>query len=135
MAVFILAYLLVPIAYAVWLKNYQTSRMLWLILLSASIFLGISPLVAAVYLFVVYKESRNPQKTAKGTVAYGPDGSYTVYKVEDTMNAPSAGRTAFKIIGGLIAGLALSFGLLIVGMILLFTLAPSIACGGSSKCY
>jgi hypothetical protein len=44
--------------------------------------------------------------------------------------------TVFRVIGGVVAGAAMAFGLLIVAVIVLFMMAPSIACGGSSKgCY
>lgn len=120
------------------MRNYQHTNWIWLGLLVASIFIGIAPFVAAAYLFVTLSSSKKPKtstrtKTTTATT-YNADGSYTVYKTEDTNVAPSAGQIAFRIVGGLIAGATLAFGLLIVGVILLFTLAPSVACGGSSKC-
>jgi hypothetical protein len=134
MSILVLFYLLVPVAFIVMIKNNKSTNRMWFALIIASLFIGIAPFVAAAYLFTAFKSSNESNGTTS-KIAYNADGSYTLYKVEDTNGAPSPGKTAFRIIGGLVAGLTIAFGLLFVGVILLFTLAPSVACGGSSKCY
>lgn len=131
--IYILSYILVPIAFVMMLKNYQTTNWLWLGFLLISLPIGVGPFIALAYLFAsATGYQKDVSKSSK--ITYNADGSYTVYKAEDTKAAPSAGRLAFRIVGGLIAGATMAVGLIIVGAILLFTLAPSIACGGSSKC-
>jgi phage shock protein PspC (stress-responsive transcriptional regulator) len=117
MSLLLLAYILVPIAIVVMFKNYKKSNWAWLGILIVSIFLGIAPYVAAAYL-ATYLFTNKKSKSNSG-VTYSPDGSYTVYNPTDTKSAPSTGKTAFKIIGGILAGLAVTFGLLIVGVIIL----------------
>lgn len=133
MSLLIFGYILIPVALIVMFKNYQTVNWLWLGFLIISVFIGVAPFVAIAYLVTAYMAHNKPK--AANNVTYHPDGSYTVYKAEETKAAPSPGRMAFRIIGGILAGASIAFGLLIVGVILLFTLAPSVACGGSSKCY
>lgn len=129
-------YLLVPVAFLLMLKDYKKDSWIWLGMLVASGFLGIAQFVALVYIAVNFrkKHEQSDDKTERQQVIYRPDGSYVTYTPESTKDSPSAGKVAFRIIGGIIAGGALVFGLLFIGIILLFTLAPSIACGGSSKC-
>jgi hypothetical protein len=134
MNLLIFGYILVPIAFALMLKDYKSTNWLWLGFLIASSFIGVAPFVALAYLITNYSSKQKAPQQAS-SVRYSADGSYTVYTTEDVKTAPSPGKLAFRIVGGVIAGLAMAFGLLIVGVILLFTLAPSVACGGSSKCY
>lgn len=139
MAYYFLGYALVPVAFVIMVREYRTTNWIWLGLLIGSLFLGIAPFMAIAYLGTAYFQSRkvptNSSAQAGSSVTYHPDGSYTVYKAVDPVTAPSPGRLAFRIIGGIIAGASMAFGLLVIGVILLFTLAPSVACGGSSKCY
>jgi hypothetical protein len=132
MSLLLLSYVLVPIAFVLMMKNYQATNWLWLGFLTVSVFIGIAPFVALAYLVTAFVLDKNNPKqgSSASTVTYHPDGSYTVYKVEDTKTAPSAGKLAFRIVGGLIAGAAICFGLLIVGLMLLVT----VSCGGNSKC-
>jgi hypothetical protein len=118
MSLLLLGYILVPIAFVVMLKNYKQSNWIWLGILIISIFLGVAPFVAAGYL-VSYLFLNKKGNGGSNSVSYSPDGSYTVYNPADTKAAPSTGKTAFKIIGGILAGLAITFGLLIVGVIIL----------------
>lgn len=131
-------YVLVPVAFVMMVKNYETINWLWLAFLVLSLFIGIAPFVAIAYLVTATETNKNNKSSAPAineAVTYRSDGSYIVYKAEDTSTALSPGKMAFRVIGGVIAGATIAFGLLFVGVILLFTLAPSVACGGSSKCY
>jgi hypothetical protein len=118
MSLLLLGYILVPIAFVVMLKNYKKSNWAWLGILIVSIFLGVAPFVAAGYL-ASYLFMNKQGSSSNNSVTYRPDGSYTVYNPTDTKTAPSTGKTAFKIIGGILAGLAITFGLLIVGVFIL----------------
>ena len=139
MNIVLLSYILVPIAFIFMIKDYKHSNWIWLPMMLGGLFLGIGPYIALAYLAMSYKK-QTPEKAdasglqTKSAITYHPDGSYTVYQVADTKNAPSAAKIAFRVVGGIIAGASIAVGLLFVGIILLFTLAPSIACGGSSKC-
>jgi hypothetical protein len=135
MSLLLISYILVPIAFVLMLKDYKTVNWIWLGFLVAGIFIGVAPFIALAYLITNYVSKQKTPQQASNSVTYNADGSYTVYKTDAVLTAPSPGKLAFRIVGGIIAGLAMAFGLLIVGVILLFTLAPSVACGGSSKCY
>jgi hypothetical protein len=133
-------YILALVAFVFMMKNYKTANWLWLGMLVVGLFTGVAPFVAIAYLATMGREGKSRgdkflSPTAPTKVRYYPDGSYIAYQAEDTKSAPSAAKLAFRIVGGIIAGATIAFGLLIVGVILLFTLAPSVACGGSSKCY
>ena len=132
-ALIIITYVFIPIALIVMFKKYRSTNWLWLGFLIISVFIGIAGFVALAYL-VTAALTHSESGVANQKVSYKPDGSYVVYQVADTMTAPSPGRTAFRIVGGILAGASIAFGLLFVGIILLFTLAPSVLCGGSSKC-
>jgi hypothetical protein len=123
-------YILVPIAFIVMLKNYRTTNWMWLGFLLLGLPLGIAPYVAVAYLVSSLLLGKNKGKSTETKATYYPDGSYIIYKAEDTQSAPSAGKVAFRIIGGLVAGAALCFGLFIIG-IMIFV---SVSCGGNSKC-
>lgn len=132
-------YLLLPVAFIVMMVKYNKTNWLWLPLLIASIFIGIAPFVALVYLgnvlYLEHKSARGGTQTSSGTATtYHPDGSYTVYKADTTKNAPSPARLAFRIVGGLIAGGVVLYGLFIIGIIVLIALSSSpLNGGGGSK--
>ena len=69
-------------------------------------FLGVAPFVAGAYV-VTYLFYTKKKTATNSTVSYRPDGSYTVYAPADAKSAPSVGKTAFKVIGGILAGPAL----------------------------
>jgi hypothetical protein len=129
MNLLLLSYILVPIAFFVMLVNYRTTNWLWLGFLVLSTLIGVAPYMALAYLVSVFVLDKSKKPTTK-TTTYHPDGSYTVYKSEDTKSAPSPGKIAFRIIGGLIAGAAVCFGIYLIGIMLLV----SVSCAGSSKC-
>ncbi len=131
-------YLLVPIALIAMFTNYEQINWLWLLFMVIGFFMGIAPFVAGAYLFVSMRRGYKPKPSAslgQDHVEYHNDGSYTVYPAATPQEAYEPGRVAFRVIGGLLAGISIAGGLLFVGVILLFTLLPSVACGGSSKCY
>jgi vacuolar-type H+-ATPase subunit I/STV1 len=136
-AIYGMMYLLIPVALFLTIKRHQQTDLIWLGFLIIGIFTGLAPFVAAAYLAVSSKASYNKQLAASrtSTVKYNADGTYTVYAASETENAVSPTKVAFRIIGGIIGGIVICFGLFVVGIVLLFTLAPSVACGGSSKCY
>ena len=116
MILLLVSYILVPVAIGFMLKSQKQSDLIWFGILGVSFFLGVAPFVAIGYLATYL--SSNKGNNSSG-ITYYPDGSYTIYNSADTKNAPSAAKTAFKIIGGILAGLAITFGLLIVGVIIL----------------
>jgi phage shock protein PspC (stress-responsive transcriptional regulator) len=127
---------LVPIALALMIKYYRTTNWLWLGFILFGLFMGVAPFIAAAYIFVTLTNVDDPKPSKITKVAYKPDGTYTLYEVEDTGANYQVSHTVFRVIGGVVAGAAMAFGLLIVAVIVLFMMAPSIACGGSSKgCY
>ncbi len=133
MNIYWLSYIMVPIAFIVMMKNYRTTNWLWLGFLLASLLMGIAPFVALAYLLVTaYQNGKGPIIQPAAGVTYHTDGSYTMYKPTPAQAAPSPGKTAFKVVGGVIAGAAIAFGLLIIGFIILisYTIAT---CPPSSK--
>jgi hypothetical protein len=133
MKLFFISYLLVPVAFIFMMKNYNSTNWIWLGILIASIFLGVAPFVAGGYLVTTLFFNKK-SAVANSSVTYKPDGSYTVYAPNDSKSAPSAGKIAFRIVGGIIGGLAIAFGLLIVGILIwISTLPPSTYNGGGSK--
>lgn len=143
MVLLLIGFLLVLMAFALMLKDYghnttsqqNQSNRIWLYFLVISVFIGIAPFVALAYLATRHLSKNETSQQRFSSVTYNADGTYTVYKTDEVKAAPSPGKLAFRIVGGVIAGLVMAFGLLIVGVLLLVTLAPSVACGGSSKCY
>jgi phage shock protein PspC (stress-responsive transcriptional regulator) len=130
-----LGYILAIVAFIMMMKNYRSTNWLWLGFLVASLFFGVALFVSLAYFITALTTNNSSGRPKNGTVVYSPDGSYTVYNANQAQG-PSPGRVAFRVVGGVIAGVAVSFGLLIVGIILLFTMAPDVACGGNSKgCY
>lgn len=128
-----ISYLLVPVAFIHLMKNYQSTNWIWLGVLIASLFIGVAPFVAGACL-VTSLFIRQKNSTTTNSVTYKPDGSYTVYAPIDAKSAPSAGKTAFRVIGGVIGGLAIAFGLLIVGILIWISTMPSPTFnGGGSK--
>jgi hypothetical protein len=131
------SYILVPIALAVMFRNYKPTNWLWAGFLIVSIFCGIAPFVAIAYLITFFFSTKPFDKNNKNTrvkgVTYHPDGSYTVYSSQATKSAPSTGKVAFRVIGGILAGLTMAFGLLLVGIVLLITIFPNLLCPGNSK--
>lgn len=130
MGLLVLGYLLVPIALIYMVRNYKSTNWLWAGFLVASVFIGIAPFVAIAYLITLFLSSRSTKRkgdaNAKVVKSYNTDGSYVVYDASSVKSAPSTGRVAFKMIGGIVAGITIAFGLLIVGIILLFTLFPQL---------
>lgn len=134
MSLLLASYILVPVAFVVMMINYRPTNWLWLSFLIVSIFVGVAPFLALAYLATVYvldKDSpkAKPKESTKA-ITYHPDGSYTVYKSEDAKASASPMKIAFRVVGGIIAGVAICFGLLIVGLLLLV----SASCAGDSKC-
>jgi heme/copper-type cytochrome/quinol oxidase subunit 2 len=135
MNLLVFGYFLIPIALVVMFTAYRPVNWIWFCLLMISLFIGVAPFVAIVYLLVYFRSRKKQGDTsdANSRVTYHPDGSYTVYKAANTSSAPSAGKMAFRIVGGILAAASVLFGLLIVAFIIFVVLAPSSACGGSSK--
>ncbi len=117
------------------MKNYDKNNWLWLGLIAIGFLIGIAPLVAIAYLInAVWLEHKDAKQAPNGdSVTYHPDGSYTVYNMESTKSAPSPAKLAFRIVGGLIIGCVVAYGLFIVGIVVLFILtAPAFNSGSSS---
>jgi hypothetical protein len=126
-----IGYVLIPIAFVFMLKNYKTKDWIWAILLVPSVFIGIGPFIALAYLVTLcYNEyRRHSNRPVVDRVVYNRDGSYTVYKA-DSVKSVSPAQSVFKIIGWVIAGIFIVYGLLFVGLMIFM----SIACSGNSKC-
>jgi hypothetical protein len=121
MSLLLISYILVPIALVLMFKNYKTMNWLWLAFLIGSIFIGVAPFVALAYLVTAYitrNKSKQSSTVSNSSVTYNPDGSYTVYKSEDTKKASSPGKVAFKVVGGVLAGLCVVGGMLFIGLII-----------------
>lgn len=133
MNLFFLSYLLVPVAFILMLKNYSKTNWIWLAILIVSIFLGVAPFIAGAYLVTSLFLSKKGSSAPK-PITFQLDGSYTAYAPTDPKTAPSAGKTAFRVVGGIIGGLAIAFGLLIVGILIwISSMPPPTVSGGGSK--
>lgn len=105
--------------------NFDNQSWLWLSALVVSLFLGCAPFVGIAYLVVSYgKSNKSIASSNNSKVVYNTDGSYVVYKSEDTSKAPSTGKVAFKVIVGVVSAALISTGLLIVGVVILLALKP-----------
>jgi hypothetical protein len=133
MNLFFLSYLLVPVAFVLMMKNYSTTNWIWLTILIVSIFLGVAPFVAGAYLVTSLSLNKKGSSVPK-PITFKSDGSYTVYPPIDPKSVPSTGKTAFRVIGGIIGGLAIAFGLFIVGILIwISSMPPPTVSGGGSK--
>ncbi len=125
-----LGYVLIPVAFFFMLKNYQRQNWIWAVLLAASIFIGIGPFIALAYIATLcYSQYKSHSNKQVDQVIYNRDGSYTVYKA-DSARSVSPATAVFRIIGGVVAGIFIVYGLLFVGL----TIFISISCSGNSKC-
>lgn len=104
-------------------RNYDKQNWVWLAIMFVGLLFGVAPFIAIAYLLVTRNKSRISATTNNGVV-YNTDGSYAVYKAEDTSKAPSAGRVAFKILLSVIFAAMIACGLLIVGVFILIATAP-----------
>ena len=126
-------YIFVPIVLVLLFKNYRPTNWIWLVLLFVGFFMGIAPYIAIGYLisYFLIEKTEEKHENNKGTVTrYYPDGSYIMYRPDDTPANDSTGKLLFRIFGGLMAGVLLCVGLYIVGIMLFVT----VSCGGNSKC-
>jgi hypothetical protein len=106
-------------------KNYNKQNWAWLAIMIISIPLGVAPFIAIAYLIVFNRKNKNNLASTNKGVVYNQDGSYIVYKPEDTAQAPSTARVAFKVLIGIIFATMISYGLLLVGIIILIATKPS----------
>ena len=123
--IYIFLYIFVIVALINMFKNYNKLNWAWLAIMIVGLFFGVAPFIAIAYLIVFNRKNKNNLASTNKKVVYSQDGSYTVYKPEDTAQAPSNARVAFKVLIGIIFAAMISFGLLIVGVIILFATKPS----------
>lgn len=135
MYIYLWGYILIPVVFFLLLKFYRPINWLWLSLLVAGVFLNIAPLICIVYLLYFYYVRTHTIKAPAGVnaISYHNDGSYTVYKVEAADKAPSTGKVAFRVVGAILAGLCIMFGLLIVGLFIAFMGMKYSAPAGNGK--
>ncbi len=123
-------YLLIPVALVVMIMRYRRDNWFWLALLVASLFVGVAPFVAIAYLVTAAWGDKEPRKRSTTSVTYYPDGSYTVYEANSPKTPRSPAKFAFQLVGGIVAGAVICFGLFVVGSLVFL----AIACSGNSKC-
>jgi len=123
--IYIFLYVFVITALVNMFKNYNKQNWAWLAIMIIGIPLGVAPFIAIAYLIVFNRKNKNKLASTNKGVVYNQDGSYTVYKPEDTAQAPSTARVAFKVLIGIMFAAMISFGLLIVGFMILLASQPS----------
>ncbi len=117
--IYLASYVLVIFALVLIFKKYTgKSSMTWLGILIVGIFAGIGPLIAIAYLLAALRNRNGKLEDSRPKVIYKPDGNYTVYSdSEDTTSTTS--KKVTRLVGGILAGIAITAGLFVVGIIIL----------------
>lgn len=123
-------YVLVPIALVQMFVKFKVSTPVWFVLLFISLFIGIAPLIALAYLFSNATYRKKAVAEDHSPIKYNTDGSYVAYKAQGQSDAPSLASTTLHVVGGAIATLAITFGLIIVGFIIFVSVILSANGGG-----